>query len=450
LRIVIIGAGQAGQQLAKRLCAEKHDVIMVDIHEAPLHEMESQLDVMTVVGPGSSPRALEEAEISKADLLVAVTSRDEVNILSCLLAHAAGVPHKVARIADTDYARENGPYALRRMGIDLVVSQKEECAHDLFNVLRMPGTIEVVDVLNERAIVVGIKVDMDSPLAMTTLSGFPKNHLIDRIRIIALQRADEVLIPRGDTQFLIGDDVYMVGEPGDILQFLEWAYPDRPHFQKIVIAGGGDLGLHLAHLLETIDAEVLMLEPDSERAEFCADRLNRTLVIKNSPLDPATFEDIGVTSKTAFVAVTDDDENNIISCLMAEKRGACFTAAQVTKTGYAPIITSLSLMDRAVNPYTSMINAISRFIKGTNIESAATLYNLQGELLEARIPEDSPWLGKTIKDIGALKYGIIGMVMRGDELLPATGELQLTVNDRLVLFSLPRASDKILAALRGK
>lgn len=432
------------------MCAERHDVVMIDLNAAALAEMESQIDIMTVVGAGSSPRILEQAEVSKADLVVAVTNYDEVNILACLLAHASGVPHKVARISDTDYIHDSGPFDLRHMGIDMVVSQKEECAHDLFNVLRMPGAIEVVDVMDERAIVVGIKIDIDSPLSMANLNAFPEPDLIHKIRFIALQRGAKLTIPRGDTQFMMGDDVYLVGEPEAVSEFLQWAYPERPKFQKIVIAGGDDLGFHLASLLESIDVEIIVLEPDPARAEFCADNLDRTLVLKSDPLDPTTFEDVGITSKTAFVAATDDDENNIICCLLAEKRGAGFTAAQVTKSGYAPIISSLSLMDRAVNPYTSMINAISRFIRGTNIEAAATLYSLPGEMIEVRLPPDSPWANRTLKEIGAFRDGIVASVLREDKVISATGDLSLLANDRLVLFTLPKASGKILSALRGK
>lgn len=450
MRILIIGAGAAGIQLARRLCEERHDVVIVDKDSEPLAEIESQLDIMTVVGPGSSPATLARAEISKADLLVAVTSRDEVNILACLMANAAGVPHKVARISDTDYIDESGPFDLRHMGIDLVVSQKEECAHDIFNVLRLPGTIEVVDVLDQRAIVVGIKIDIDSPLAMTNLGAFPRPELINNIRFIALQRGKKLSLPRGDTQFMIGDDVYIVGAPNHMTEFLQWAYPERPHFRKIIIAGGGDLGLHLAGLVETMHVETILLEANTQRAEFCADRLSKTLVLKSNPLDPSTFEEIGITADTAFVAATDDDENNIICCLMAEKKGASFTAAQVTKTGYAPIINSLSLMDRAVNPYTSMINAITRFIRGTHIEAAASLYSLPGEIIEVRLPSSSPWVGLSVEAVGNLKDGIISTLLRDGEVIAATGDVVLQADDRLTLFTLPNAAGKILAKLRGK
>lgn len=450
MRIGVIGGGAAGRLLARRLCGERHDVIVIDHRPEPLAELESQLDVMTVCGPGSSPSTLAEAEIEKADLVVAVTNRDEVNILACLLAHAAGVPRKIAKISNADYIHESGPYDLQNLGIDLVVSPKEQCAHDLFNVLRLPGTIEVVDVMGAKAIVVGIKVDIDSPIVMSSLESFPEPDLIQQIRFIALQRGKKVVIPRGDTQFMIGDDVYMMGDPGAVMNFLKWAYPDRPDFRKFIVAGGGDLGLHLSTLLEPLSGEVILLEPDPQRAEFCADRLGNTMVLKSNPMDPAIFDDIGITDGTAFVAVTDEDENNIICCLMAEKRGASFTAAQVTKTGYAPIINSLSLLDRAVNPYTSMINAISRFIRGANIEAASTLYSLPGEILEINLPPNSPWVGKTIAEIGNLKDGIIAAALRGTDVMPATGSLRLEASDQITLFSLPNAASHIIKRLNPK
>ncbi len=449
MRIVIIGAGAAGQQLARRLCNERHDVVIVDRNPAALAELEAQLDVLTITGPGASPATLREAEVAKADLVVAVTNQDEVNILAGLLAHAAGVTRKVVRISDTDFIHGTGPFDLKPMGIDLVVSQKEECAHDLFNVLRLPGTIEVVDVLDEHAVVAGIKIDMDGPLAMATLGQFPEPDLIQRIRFIAHQRNGKVEIPRGDSQFMIGDDVYFVGEPGIVADFLRWAYPQRTGFERVVIAGGGDLGFHLAELLEQNQVETIILEPDERQAEYCADRLGRALVLRVDPLEPESFEEAGVAADTAFVAATEDDENNIICCLLAEKRGASFTAAQIAKTGYAPVINSLSLLDRAVNPYTSMINAISRFIRGAHIAAAANLYSLPGEILEVQLPPESPWANQSVAQIGALRQAIISAVMRAGEVIPATGDLVLQAGDRLVLFAQPKAAPRVLSRMRG-
>ncbi len=448
MRIVIIGAGSAGRQLARRLYSEKHDVILIDVKAEPLQETETILDIQIVHGSGSSPAVLKEAQIEKAELVVAVTGSDETNMLACLLAHQAGVSHTVARVTNIDFIHAGSPFSPRELGIDKIVSQKEECARELFNVLRLPGTLEVVDVLDEHAIAVGIKVDIDSPLLLTTLKDFPRKDLIQSIRFIAQMHGSKVQIPTGDSQFQIGDDVYLLGEANAISEFLAWAFPEQKPFERIIIAGGGDLGFHLARNLESIRAEIVILEPDSERAHFCADHLDRTLVIKANPLDPESLNEAGITEDTAFVAATDDDENNIICCLMAEKKGARFTAAQVIKTEYAPIISSLSLLDRALNPYTSMINTILRYVRGAHVEAAASLYSLPGELFEIRLPEGSANQGRAIKDVDMPGGSIIAAVLRGDALHVAVGDFVLEAGDRLVLYALPDATGRILKQLR--
>ena len=208
MRILIIGAGNAGCNLAAKLCAEKHDVVIIDKEETALKEIQSQLDIQIVEGDGSSPRILTEAGIEKSDLVIAVTDRDEVNILACAFAQAAGVKHKVARVSNLDFVKARSVFDPKNLGIDLVISQKEECANEIFTILRMPGTLEAVDMLDGKVLAVGIKVHMDSPLLLGSLKTFPQPELLQRIRFIALMRGDELMIPKGDTQFMIGDDVY--------------------------------------------------------------------------------------------------------------------------------------------------------------------------------------------------------------------------------------------------
>ena len=184
MRILIIGAGNAGRRLAGRLSVERHDIVMVDNDEEALQEIASLYDIQTVHGEGSSPRILEEAGLSKADLVVAVTDRDEVNILACAYAQAANVSHKVARVSNPDFIHTDSRFDLRRLGIDLVISQKEECAQEIFTVLRMPGTLEAVDMLEQRVLAVGIKVHMDSPLVLQNLKNFSRPDMLQKVRLI--------------------------------------------------------------------------------------------------------------------------------------------------------------------------------------------------------------------------------------------------------------------------
>jgi len=443
MRIVIIGAGNAGKNLATRLSEEQHDIVIVDRDPEKLAAVQSKVDIQTVEGEGTNPLVLEEAGISKADLLVAVTNRDEVNILTCALANLAGVPMKVARVTSCRPYRADTVYNLKRLGIDLIVSQKEECADEIFTILRMPGTIEAVDMLNQRALVVGIRAHMDSAIILQPLKQFPKPDLIERIRFIAAMRGEKVMIPTGDTQFMIGDEVYVVGTPEDVLAFLEWASPDHTQFQKVVIAGGGELGLELARRLDRINANVVLIEKDIRRAEMCAEELNRATVLHGDALSQETLASADIVKDTAFVATTGDDETNIMICLLGEKSGATFTVAQVAKPDYVPIISSLSLLDRAVSSHISMINSILHFVRGKNVRAAAMLHKLPGEMLEVVLTNETPWTGKAIRSLKLPDGMLIATLLRNDALQTATGDLVLAAGDRLVLFALPKAVSKV-------
>ncbi len=444
MRILIIGAGNTGRQLAAKLCDERHDVVMVDSRQAPLDEIAAQYDILTVTGSGSDPRILETAEMRKSDLVVAVTNSDETNLLVGIYAHAAGVANTVARVSNEAMIHSDAPYNPKSLGIDLVVSRKAEAARELFNVLRLPGTQEVVDMLNGRVMVVGIKVHTDSPLITAPLASFPRPELLEKIRFIAAVRGEQLLTPEGDTQFMIGDDVYVVGRPKAVADFVGWAQPEHQQFQKVVISGGGDLGYNLARMCETTSMKVVLVEMDEEQARHCSSLLDRALVIHGDALDQEILEeDARIDSKTAFVAATGDDENNIISCLLAEKVGASFTIAQITKPEYVPIINASSLLDRAVSPHLAMINAILRFVRGTHVHSAAQLYNLPGELLEVALPPDSPWAGTYVRDVDLPEGTIIATVLRDEAVVVPTGDLQLLGEDRLVMFAKPKSVKKV-------
>lgn len=443
MRIVIIGAGNAGRTLAARLGEEKHDIVVIDGDEEKLASVQAQLDIQTIQGSGTDPVILEQAGISKADLLVAVTNRDEVNILACSLANLVGVPMKVARVTSCRPYQTGTRYNLKRLGIDLVVSQKEECAEEIFKILRMPGTTEAVDMLDEKALAVGIRVHMDSPMILQALKRFPNKELIDRIRFIAVMRGDEVMIPTGETQFMIGDDVFIVGSLQDVMALIDWASPDHTRFEKIVIAGGGDLGLELARRLEKNGMNVVLIEKNITRAEYCSEQLDHTTILHGDALNQETLSNADLVQGTAFVAATGDDETNIMICLLGEKSGANFTIAQVAKPDYVPIISRLSLLDRAVSSHVSMINAILHFVRGKNVKAAAILHRLPGELLEVALPPDAKWSGKAIKNIKLPSGMMIATIMRQGELIPATGSVVLDPGDRLVIFALPKAVSKI-------
>lgn len=443
MRILILGAGTSGRMLASRLCADKKDVVLIDRDPQALERVEASLDLLTILGDATDPQILDEAGIAKAEMVVAVTDRESVNILACSLAHIAGVPRKIARVSNPAYSEENGRYNLSQLGIDLIVNQQRECARDLFNVLRIPGAREAVDLLDGRVLCAGFMMPTDSPLITCPLKDSPHKDLLDTIRFVAYERGGKIRVPRGETHFNIGDIVYMVGEPGHVENFMRVMQPGESEYTRVVIAGGGDLGTHLAMLLAETPLDVTLVEQDPARAEVCADLLPNTLVINGSSLNQEIMEELGINDQTAFVAVTGDDENNIMSCLVAEKMGAHFTAARVDKAGYRPIIDSLSLVDRLVSPHSSLINSIYHFVRGTSVRGDRMLQRISGEVMEVGIDGNHPWANRRIIDVNLPRGCIISTVLSGGLLRVATGNVVLGPGDRVLLYGIPKYIKKL-------
>ncbi len=442
MRIVIVGGGQTGGHLAEKFCEDEHDVVVIDSDAEPLAELDAHLDLMTVHGDGANPSVLEEADIERADMVVAVTDRDDTNILACIFARARGVGRTVARVSSSAYSTSRHIH-FDQLGVDLLVNQYDEYARDLYNVLRLPGSIEVADLLDERVMVVGMAIHMDSPLLGSALKDFAKKEWLQKIRFVAVVRGEEVLTPHGTTGFLVGDEVYFAGEPDAISDFMAWAWPEQRRFQRAVIAGGGELGLQLARMLEHTRMQIVLVEQDEERADFCSGQLNRTLVIKGDALDQETLAGIGEAGDMAYVAATGSDEHNIIGCLVAEKYGARFTAAQVGKKEYIGIVNQLRLLDRIVDPHLAMVNSILHFVRGKNVQAAAILARLPGELIEIKLQPKHQWVGKAIKDLKIPEGVIIVAAQRASQVKTATGDLELAVGDRVVVYCLPDAVSKM-------
>jgi len=442
MRIVIMGGGHTGAHLAGKFCEDGHDVVVIDVNADLLTELDSHLDLMTIHGDGANPAVLEEADIARADLAVAVTNRDDANILACIFARQRGVERTVARVSSSDYLTSRHIH-FKELGVDLLVNQYDEYARDLYNVLRLPGSIEVADLLDDRVMVVGMSIHMDSPLLGQSLQNFESKEWLQKIRFTAVVRGEQVMTPHGDTTFLVGDDVYFAGEPDAVTDFMQWAWPEQRRFQRVVIAGGGELGLQLARMLEKTRMQIVLIEQDEERADLCSGELNRTLVIKGNALEQETLAGIGDAADLAYVAATGSDEHNIIGCLVAEKFGARFTAAQVGKKEYIGIINQLRLLDRIVNPHLAMNNSILHFVRGKDVQAAAILARLPGELIELKLSAKHRWTGKMIKNLKIPKGVIIVTALQDGKVRTATGDLVLVEGGRVVVYCLPGALSKM-------
>jgi len=443
MKAIIVGAGSAGRELASRLYTEGYGVVLVDRAPAALEAVADEMDVQTVEGHGASPTVLKKAGIADADLLVAVTDDDEVNILACICAKSAGTRHRVARISRYDVRSSGDLLPLKDLGVDLAVNPKEECALELAYMLQLPGAEEVVDLMGGRVLAMGFKVSADSPLLRAPIRECLPLDVASAVRLIARRRGDKVDIPRGESVFGVGDDLYAVGQPSALMSLLNVVFPDRPMIDRVVIGGGGTLGLSLAKNLEKTTLEVVLIEADSAVADECSAVLERTLVLRGDAMNAEVLENAGVHDRTAFVSTTGSDEHNIIMCLVAQKVGASFTVASVSKPAYVPIIQNQSLLDRAVSPHLSLMNAILHFVRGRAVQAATVFQTINGELLEVRLEADHPWVGKAIREIQMPAGSIVATMERDGQVLVPTGDLRFQAGDRVAVFALPGTVRKL-------
>ncbi len=443
MRAIIIGAGSAGRLLAERLCVEQQDVVVVDRRREPLEALEAQLDVMTVQGAGANPRVLGEAGLAQANLLVAVTAEDETNLLACAFAKAAGVPFRVARLGSADYLHPDCPMPPEQFGVDLPIQPKKECARDIARLLRLPGSQEVVPLLGGRILLVGFEISERSSVRDVPLHAFPDAALLERIRFVAVRREGRVTIPQGDTRLRTGDEVYAAAAPDAVPALLRLGGDEPRPVRRAIVAGGGDLGIELARSFEADDLPVTLIEQDEQRAAECAAALERTLVVRANVLDKDALKEAGLNEETAFIAATGDEENNIIGCLLAGKAGAGLTMAQIVTPEYVPIINSLNLLDRAVSPHLSAVNAILRFIRGRHVRAATALQTLPGELIEVALEAGAPWAGRAVRDLRLPRNAVIVATRRGEEVVVPTGARSLEAGDSLVLYAVGSAIGKL-------
>jgi trk system potassium uptake protein TrkA len=417
--------------------------VVIDEDSAALSKLEAGLDIMTVVGHGANPAILEEAQIKKADVVVSVTKNWDTNILAGMMAKRAGAKHVVARVGDTDYLQKFDFFNVHDMGIDYAINPCEQCAQDIVNMIKLPGTRETVSLLGGRVIAAAIELPGNSPLVGIPIKDLPNKEILDQVRFIARIRDEQMIIPFGDTQFNINDIVYAVGAQEDITKLLYWSCPDARPIDKLIIAGGAGTGLKLAAKLEK-EMDVFLIEPELERARKCSEILKKTVVMHGNMLSQEIYQEINFSDRTAFVAAGPNDEDNIIASLLAQKRySASFTVAQLKDSEYLPVIDSLDVVDRTVSIHLSLVNSVLQFIRGEHVLAAAELHATSGELLELIIEESGRWNGKTIAEIKMPSESIIATVQRDDQVIPATGALGLLTGDRLVVFATPKAATKL-------
>ena len=435
MRIVIAGMGDVGYHLAKQLSNEEHDIIAIDMDQQRLTYSDSMADILTINGSSTSVSTLKQAKVNKADLFVAVTSFEEVNVTSAIIAKKLGAKKTIARISNSEYLDEKVDVSFSEIGIDFMIYPEELAAREMVNLILRSAATDVMDFEGGKLSVIGLRLDKDAPVIRKTIVDIAKEFESFDFRIVALHRNFRTIIPKGNDRFLPNDQVFVITKPEGNSVVMKLAGKEEIKFDNIMILGGSKIGRRVAQLLED-RMTVKLIESDEEKSLQLADTLTKTLVIKGDGRDIDLLAQEGIIDVDAFVAVTEDAETNIITCLMAKHLGVKKAIALVDKVNYIPLTQTIGL-DSLINKKLIAANNISRYIRKSEVVALSTLEGIDADIMEYVVQPNSLITKKLIKDLNFPKEAIIGGIIRGDESLIAVGDTRIQNGDKVVVFSLP-------------
>jgi trk system potassium uptake protein TrkA len=441
MRIIIAGMGDVGYHLAKELSIESHDIIAIDKNQQRLLRIDSMADILTITGSSTSLDILKKVKTSEAELFVAVTSSENTNIASAILAKKMGAKKTIARIANAEYLSNDVGVNFKELGIDFMLYPEELAAQETVNLIKRTAATDLLEFEGGKVTVMGLKLDKNAPIINKTLTEVAHEHQSVDFRIVAIYRNFRTIIPSGKDRFIANDQVFVITKPEGIELILKLAGKENIKFDNIMILGGSKIGRRVSELLQK-NMTIKLIESNEDKSFSLADDLPGTLVIQGDGRDIDLLAQEGIIDVDAFVAVTEDAETNIITCLMAKHLGVKKAIALVDKTDYIPLTQTIGL-DSLINKKLIAATNILQFIRRGEVISQTTLEGIDAQLFEFVVQPNSPITKKPVKDIGFPRDAIIGGVIRGDQSFIAVGDSQIKAHDKIVIFSLPSGVKKI-------
>jgi trk system potassium uptake protein TrkA len=438
MRVVICGAGQVGFGIAEQLAAEDNDVSVIDTSPELIQAIRDTLDVRGLVGHGAHPDVLVQAGIDQADMIIAVTLYDEVNMIACQVAASLfNVPTKIARIRSQAYLQPHWAdlFSSGHLPIDVIISPEVEVGDMVLRRLAAPGASDFVRFANGEVVVIGIDAEENCPVVDTPLSQLTELFPDLKAVVVGILRDGRLFVPRSSDAMLVGDRVYVVCESGQVRRTLSIFGHEEPEAHRVVIAGGGNIGLYVARSLEArgTRAKVKIIEASRARAISIADQLRRSVVLHGSSLDQEILREADIQDADTLVALTNDDEVNILTCVMAKRLGCRSNMALLNNRSYPALAGALGI-DATVNPRGVTISKILQHVRRGRIRGVHTIENGLAEVIEGEALETSPLVGKPLRELD-LPDGIrVGAIYRGEEVVIPDGSTQILPKDRVIMF----------------
>lgn len=437
MKIIILGAGQVGASMADILASEANDVTLVDIDATHLRTLQDRLDIRTVVGNASFPMILSQAGAQDADLLLAVTNSDEINMVACVVAGCRfHTPTKIARIRTTEYLQCGEMFGQKAIPVDVLISPEQIITEHICRLIEYPSALQVLGFAGGRIQLVSVRAYEGGPLV-----GHPLRELREHMpkidtRVAAIYRGDEVVIPKAETVIQPDDEVFFVAARRHIASVMgEMRHLEKP-VNRVMLAGGGNIGFRLARELENKRYNVKLVERDRQRAEQIADGLDETVVLYGDAADEDMLVQENIQSMDVFCAVTNNDEANILSAMLAKRLGARRVMALINRSVYVDLF-ERSEIDLVISPRTVTVGSILAHIRRGDIVAVHSLRGGRAEAIEAIAHGDknsSRVVGRGVRDLPLPPGTGIGAILRDDKVLIAHHDTMIESGDHVILF----------------
>jgi trk system potassium uptake protein len=442
MHTIIVGAGDVGFDVARMLSLQKHNVTVVDLNPQRIAAVGEALDVMTVLGSGTSATVLERAGVRKAELVVAVTDIDEVNLIAAMVAARVGnKPITIARVRTTDLTTTDGVLGMSDFGIDLLIQPEDSTAAEIVALLRRAAASDVIELAGGKLQLIGLRIDAASPVIGVSLEALSRASEHLTFRVMGIVRGGRTIIPRGDAVVQRDDQVFVVVQSGQVAQITHVFGKSGGRLDQIMILGGGRVAAHLvARLLREPSGSqrrhIILVEPDALAAERLAEQFEGVLVIHGEVSDIDLLAREGIGEMDALVAVTPDEETNLVSCLLAKHLGVRKTVALLSKSAYIPISRSIGL-DAAVSQKLAVSREVMRYLRGKHVTSVTTILGLDAEVLELSAQANAPVTLRGLAELRLPEGILIAAIVRGDEVMVSTGRSRVRAGDQALIFVLP-------------
>lgn len=441
MRIIVAGAGEVGTYLAKLLCDEQHDVVVIDTDNNQLKNLDNYLDILTVKGSATSIGILKDAQIKRTDLFIAVTPSEEINITASILGKKLGAKKTIARVDNMEYLLPTNSKFFNSLGIDSLIYPELLAAREIITLLKQTGTSKVFEFAGGKISLFAIKLGDKAPILNKTLMEVSNDNESYEYRAVAIIRNGETIIPRGTDRFLKQDLVYVITTQAGINHILKHSGKKHFNVNNLMILGGSRIGKKSANELEN-QYNIKLLEINRDKCFNLADELKKTLVLNADGRDINTLMEEGLKQMDAFVAVTGNSETNILSCLHAQRVGVKKAIAEIENMDYIPLAENLGI-DTIINKKLIAASNIFRHTVNAEVNNVQCLWGTDAEVIEFVVKEKAPSTKTSIRHLDFPKGAIIGGIVRGNETFIAKGDCVMEAGDKVVVFALPQFISRV-------